>query len=403
MKTTEKRLKSRIVLPIATFVLAGTMIFVSCKSIKEEKAQWITATAEKQNITAMVTCTGTLEPITTVDVGTQVSGRVDKIYVDYNSTVKQGELLAELDQTVLLANLSSAESSRSTAKSELEYQEKNYERYKVLHEKQLISNSDFEQASYNYQKAKNDYNVSKNNYNTANTNLGYAKIYSPINGVVLSREVEEGQTVAASFSTPTLFTIADDLTKMQVVANVDEADMGSVIEGQRVSFTVDAYPYEEFAGTITQVRQSPTTTNNVVTYEVVVDAPNQALKLKPGMTATCTIYTMDKDGVLAVPTQAINYKAGNEPVNTNDTVVWVLESPDKIMPKTVKTGSSNSTYTEIVSGISEGEKVIVGQSAATGQSVSESPAKDTTNAESESSSPFMNQPPRRRGGGGGPQ
>ena len=176
MKTTEKRLKSRIVLPIATFVLAGTMIFVSCKSNKEEKAQWITATAEKQNITAMVTCTGTLEPITTVDVGTQVSGRVDKIYVDYNSTVKQGELLAELDQTVLLANLSSAESSRSTAKSELEYQEKNYERYKVLHEKQLISNSDFEQASYNYQKAKNDYNVSKNNYNTANTNLGYAKI-----------------------------------------------------------------------------------------------------------------------------------------------------------------------------------------------------------------------------------
>ena len=219
----------------------------------------------------------------------------------------------------------------------------------------------------------------------------------------MSREVEEGQTVAASFSTPTLFTIADDLTKMQVVANVDEADMGSVIEGQRVSFTVDAYPYEEFAGTITQVRQSPTTTNNVVTYEVVVDAPNQALKLKPGMTATCTIYTMDKDGVLAVPTQAINYKAGNEPVNTNDTVVWVLESPDKIMPKTVKTGSSNSTYTEIVSGLSEGEKVIVGQSAATGQSVSESPAKDTTNAESKSSSPFMNQPPRRRGGGGGPQ
>ena len=403
MKTIEKRLKYRIGLPIAFLALAVTLLFASCKNNKNEKVQWTTANVEKQNITAMVTCTGTLEPITTVDVGTQVSGRVDKIYVDYNSTVKQGELLAELDQTVLQANLSSASSSRATAKSELEYQTKNYERYKVLYEKQLISSSDYEQASYNYQKAKNDYNVSINNYNTANTNLGYAKIYSPINGVVLSREVEEGQTVAASFSTPTLFTIADDLTKMQVVANVDEADMGSVTEGQRVSFTVDAYPYEEFAGTITQVRQSPTTTNNVVTYEVVVDAPNQELKLKPGMTATCTIYTLDKDGVLAVPTQAINYKIGNEPTNAGDTIVWVLESPDKITPKTIKTGSKNSSYTEIVSGLSEGEKVVIGQSSGAEQSVGAIQNKDSANTESESSSPFMNQPPRRRGGGGGPQ
>lgn len=396
MKTKNNQSKNRIRSSYAPFILAGIMLFLLSCTENKTTPQWITVTAEKQDISDMVTCTGTLEPITTVDVGTQVSGRVDKIYVDYNSTVTKDELLAELDQTVLSAALSSAKSSLATAKSELEYKQKNYERFRILYEKQLISSSDYEEALYAYQKAQNDYNVSVNNFHTANTNLGYAKIYSPIDGVVLSREVEEGQTVAASFETPTLFTIANDLTKMRVIANVDEADMGSVTEGQRVTFTVDAFPYEEFMGTITQVRQSPTTTNNVVTYEVVVDAPNDELKLKPGMTATCTIYALDKPDILAVPSQAINYNPDNEAVNENDTVVWVLDRDNTLTRRQVKTGSSNNAFTEIRSGLSEGEKVVIGQN--TVKTALQNPSE---NGGGNESSPFLNQPPRRGGGAGG--
>lgn len=395
MQTKNEKTKNRIRLSLIAFILFGVIpvFFYSCKGDRNDKTGWLTATVERQDISDMVTCTGTLEPISTVDVGTQVSGRVDKIYVDYNNVVSQGELLAELDQTVLLAALSSAKSSMATAKSELEYKEKNYERFKVLYEKQLISSSDYEEALYSYQKAQNDYNVSVSNYQTAETNLGYAKIYSPIDGVVLSREVEEGQTVAASFETPTLFTIANDLTKMRVIANVDEADMGGIATGQRVMFTVDAFPYEEFTGTTTQVRLSPTTTNNVVTYEVVVDAPNNGLKLKPGMTATCTIYTLDQPGVLTVPSQAVNFNPGNEPIRGNDTVVWVLGQNNALARREVKTGNSNNTYIEIVSGLSEGETVVIGQNA--GETTIQVPADSGSE-----SSPFLNQPPRRRGGGG---
>jgi HlyD family secretion protein len=396
MKTKINKLKNGIGLPLVVLVLAGTAVLTSCKSNKDTKEEWLTATVSKQDISDMVTCTGTLEPITTVDVGTQVSGRVDSIYVDYNSIVKKGQLLAELDQTVLSANLSSAMSALSTAKNELDVKEKNFQRYKTLYEKQLISASDYESAQYDYQKAKNDYTSSSNNYRTAQTNLGYAKIYSPIDGVVLSREVEEGQTVAASFSTPTLFTIANDLTKMRVIANVDEADMGNVQDGQRVVFTVDAYPYEEFLGTITQVRQSPTTTNNVVTYEVVVEAPNQELKLKPGMTATCTIYTLDRRGVLAVPTQAVNYKMGTEPVHNNDTVVWTLANTNEVAPRRVKTGSKNTSYTEILSGVSEGEKVIIGKTTVKEGGKTSSGQEEAKEEQQGESSPFMNRPPQRR-------
>lgn len=395
MKTKNNKSKSHIRLSYRAFLLlTGIMMisFYSCKGNKDNKIEWLTATVERQDISNMVTCTGTLEPISKIDVGTQVSGRVDKIYVDYNSVVSQGELLAELDQTVLLATLSSAKSSMATAKSELEYKEKNYERFKVLYEKQLISSSDYEEALYSYQKAQNDYNVGVSNYQTAETNLGYAKIYSPINGVVLSREVEEGQTVAASFETPTLFTIANDLTKMRVIAEVDEADMGNIATGQRVMFTVDAFPYEEFTGTTTQVRLSPTTTNNVVTYEVVVDAPNNELKLKPGMTATCTIYTLDKPDVLTVPSQAVNFNPGNETISENDTVVWVLDQGNYPILRQIKTGNSNNIYTEVLSGLSEGEKVITGKNA---QVTKLATPPDSGNE----SSPFMSQPPRRGGGG----
>lgn len=368
----------------------------SCKNNKETEDKWVTAQVSRQNISSLVTCTGSLEPISQVDVGTQVSGRVEKIYVDFNSIVKKGDLLAELDQTVLAATLASAQSSMASAKSQLDYQQKNFERYKTLFEKQLVSSSDFESAEYNYQTAKNNYDVSRNSYQTASTNLSYAKIYSPIDGVVLSREVEEGQTVAASFSTPTLFTIANDLTKMRVIANVDEADIGNVEAGQRVSFTVDAYPGTVFDGDVTEVRQSATTTNNVVTYEVVINSPNPDLKLKPGLTATVSIYTLEKNDVLAIPTEALSFSPENEPAKNGSRQVWVLNGAN-IASKTIEIGSRTGTLTEVISGLSEGETLVLNGGIA-GNSKTVSTTKDT--AENSSNSPFMPKRPQGRGGGG---
>lgn len=368
----------------------------SCKNNKETEDKWVTAQVSRQNISSLVTCTGSLEPISQVDVGTQVSGRVEKIYVDFNSIVKKGDLLAELDQTVLAATLASAQSSMASAKSQLDYQQKNFERYKTLFEKQLVSSSDFESAEYNYQTAKNNYDVSRNSYQTASTNLSYAKIYSPIDGVVLSREVEEGQTVAASFSTPTLFTIANDLTKMRVIANVDEADIGNVEAGQRVSFTVDAYPGTVFDGDVTEVRQSATTTNNVVTYEVVINSPNPDLKLKPGLTATVSIYTLEKNDVLAIPTEALSFSPGNETAKNGSRQVWVLNGAN-IASKTIEIGSRTGTLTEVISGLSEGETLVLSGGIA-GNSKTVSTTKDT--AENSSNSPFMPKRPQGRGGGG---
>ncbi len=383
----------------ATALVAGVTVF-SCKNSKNENNAWATVPASRQNISSLVTCTGSLEPITKVEVGTQVSGRVEKIYVDYNSEVTKGQLLAELDQTVLSANLSSAQSSMASAKSQLDYQQKNFERYKALYEKQLVSSADYESAQYSYETAENNYTVSRNNYQTASTNLGYAKIYSPIDGVVLSREVEEGQTVAGSFSTPTLFTIANDLTKMRVIANVDEADIGNVAQGQRATFTVDAYPKAVFDGEVTEVRQSATTSNNVVTYEVVINAPNPDLKLKPGLTATVSIYTLEKNNVLTIPTEALSFSPDNapaQPQTSGKQRIWVLDGT-QVAPREVETGSQSSTLTEVVSGLSEGEKVVVSGSSDAALPTSD---KDTT-GNSNNSSPFMPQPPRR-GGGGGPR
>ena len=383
-------------------MIAVTITVFSCKSNKKVKNEWVTAQVSRQDISSLVTCTGTLEPITEITVGTQVSGRVEKIYVDYNSVVTKGQLLAELDQTVLAANLSSAQSSMASAKRQLDYQQKNYERYKTLYSKQLVSSSDFESAEYSYQTAKNNYNVSRNNYHTASTNLGYAKIYSPIDGVVLSRAVEEGQTVAASFSTPTLFTIANDLTKMRVIANVDEADIGNVKQGQRATFTVDTYPNEIFNGEITEVRQLPTTSNNVVTYQVVINAPNPDLKLKPGLTATVSIYTLEKNGVLTIPTEALTFTPDNQPnmerQGSKNNRVWVLNGV-QATPKEIQIGSQSSTLTEIVSGLSEGETVIL--SGSSGNATSSS-SKDTADNNS-NSSPFMPKRPSGRAGGGPPR
>ncbi|MBQ7824451.1 MAG: efflux RND transporter periplasmic adaptor subunit, partial [Bacteroidaceae bacterium] len=328
-----------------------------------------------------------------VEVGTQVSGIVNKLYADYNSVVKKGELIAELDKVNLLNELAAKKSNLATAKTEYEYQLKNYTRNKTLHEKQLISDYDYETAYYNYEKAKNSYEVSKNELAKAETNLGYATIYSPIDGIVLSRAVEEGQTVAASFETPTLFTIASDLTQMQVVADVDEADIGGVKEGQRVTFTVDAYPNDTFDGEVTQVRQEATTTNNVVTYEVVINAPNPDLKLKSGLTATVSIYTIEKDNVLNIPAGALSFVPASEVNKTtqinnssNNKSVWILQNGQPVQ-KNITVGVSTGTVVEVSDGLNEGDEVITGQQA----SIMEVP-EGTPSGEN---SPFM---PKRPGG-----
>ena len=243
----------------ASIILATALVACS----EGQKVSYSTATVEKQNISTSITATGTIEPVTEVEVGTQVSGIIDRIYVDYNSEVHKGQVIAELDKTNLLSKLASAQSNLSNAQSSLNYQSSNYKRYKTLYEKGLVSANDYENAKLTYEQAVQQVKVQQQNVQEAQTNLGYATITSPIDGVVLSKEVEEGQTVASAMTTPTLFIIAQDLTDMRVIADIDEADIGGVKEGQRVTFTVDAFPDDTFEGAVTQVRQNATTESNV--------------------------------------------------------------------------------------------------------------------------------------------
>lgn len=299
---------------VAVILIAGGVFLFTGKSSKGG-IKLETAKVGRSTITNTVTATGTVEPVTEVEVGTQVSGIIDKLYADYNDVVKAGQLIAEMDKINLQAELRSAEAQLASSKTEFEYQQKNYARSKVLHEKQLISDTDYETATYNYEKAKAAYDQSQASMVKVNRNLEYATITSPIDGVVINRAVEEGQTVAAGFETPTLFTIAADLTKMQVIADVDEADIGNVEEGQRVSFTVDAYPNDQFEGVVRQIRlgdsestssaSSSTSSSTVVTYEVVITADNPDLKLKPRLTANVTIYTLERANILTLPNKAL--------------------------------------------------------------------------------------------------
>ncbi|MDY4042761.1 MAG: efflux RND transporter periplasmic adaptor subunit [Marinifilaceae bacterium] len=353
------------IITILIIVAIATGVYFLAFSEKEKTVAYETITVKRGNINTTVTATGTLEPITQVDVGTQVSGTIAKIYVDYNSIVTKGMLLAELDQKLLKAELASQEATVESCKSEYEYQQKNYNRIAGLHEKNLISDTEYEQALYLYETATRSYEKAQADMVKSKQNLDYAIITSPIDGVVLSKEVEEGQTVAASFETPTMFTIADDLRKMQVIADVDEADIGQVEEGQRVTFTVDAYPDDTFEGNVTQVRLQPTTENNVVTYEVVISAPNPDLKLKPGLTANITIYTMEKNNILLAPMRTFRFMP-QEPITTEiptaqrgEKVVW-QQTPAGIKPLVVKTGVSDGINTEIVSGVKEGDQLVTG-------------------------------------------
>ena len=344
-------------------ILLTAAIITGCSS--EQKVTYNSAPAQRQDISTSITATGTIEPVTEVEVGTQVSGIIDKIYVDYNSEVKRGQIIAELDKTNLLSKLASAQSNLSNAKSDLAYQTANFKRYQTLYDKGLVSTNDYENAKLTYDKATQTVRVQQQAVQEAQTNLGYATITAPIDGVVLAKKVEEGQTVASSMTTPTLFIIAQDLTDMRVIADIDEADIGGVKEGQRVSFTVDAFPDDTFEGEVTQVRQQATTTSNVVTYAVVISARNDDLKLKPGLTANVTIYTMEKKDVLSVPTKALRF-APNEAIMTDNEKIEDVESSNKVWTKegdtfkahAVEIGVTNGTLTEIMSGISEGTDVL---------------------------------------------
>ena len=332
---------------------------------KEEKVSFETIKVEKKNIHTSITATGTIEPVTSVTVGTQVSGIVSKLYVDYNSVVKKGQVIAELDRTNLISELNTAKANLASSESSMAYEKANYSRYKTLYDKGLVSADEYESALLSYRKATEDVNAKRESVKKAQTNLGYATITSPIDGVVLSKSVEEGQTVAASFNTPELFSIAQDLTDMRVIADIDEADIGGVKEGQRVSFTVDAFPDDHFEGQVTQVRQQATTESNVVTYEVVISAPNKDLKLKPGLTANVTIFTMEKNDVMAVPSKALRFIPTEALLEKGQTIsdcegdhkVWTLED-NTFKAHKVEIGTSNGVMTEIISGIPEGMEIL---------------------------------------------
>lgn len=366
--------KKRTLVIAAVAAIAALAVWLLSGGKKEEKITFDTAAVAPANIMNSITATGTIEPVTSVTVGTQVSGIVSKLFVDYNSVVKKGQVIAELDKTNLMSQLNTAKTQLATAQSQLNYQTANYKRYKTLFEKGLVAADDFDNAKLSYTQAKEQVASAKEEVQRAQTNLGYATITSPIDGVVLSKSVEEGQTVAASFSTPELFTIAQDLTNMQVVADVDEADIGDVKEGERVSFTVDAYPDDTFEGEVKQVRQEATTTNNVVTYEVVISAPNADLKLKPGLTANVTIYTAERKGVLSVPSKALRFTPQKETVGKMKIVdaanaknkVWTIEG-NSIVAHKVNIGMTDGTNTQIVGGIAEGTKVITGLNVMSGE------------------------------------
>ena len=356
---------SKIWIAVVVIVIVAVAAWAMSGGKKEEDINFKEEKVALRTLQNSVTATGTIEAVTSVTVGTQVSGIVNKLYVDYNSQVKKGQVIAELDKTNLLSELNTAKANLASAQSSLNYQAANMERYKTLYKKGLVSADEYENALLTYRQAKEQVASSKENVQRAQTNLGYATITSPIDGTVISKSVEEGQTVAASFNTPELFTIAKDLTNMQVVANVDEADIGNVKEGNRVTFTVDAYPDDTFEGTVKQVRLEATTTNNVVTYEVVISAPNADLKLKPGLTANVTIYTQERSGVLAVANKALRFTPTKETVGKDMKIVdckgknkvWTLNG-NTLTAHPVTIGQSDGINTEITKGLKQGDKIV---------------------------------------------
>ena len=361
-----KKLKiSKVWIAMTVVVIVAVAAWALSGGKEKEEINFKQEKVSLQTLQNSVTATGTIEAVTSVTVGTQVSGIVNKLYVDYNSQVKKGQVIAELDKTNLLSELNTAKANMASAQSQLNYQSANMKRYQTLYQKGLVSADDYENALLTYRQAKEQVATAKEQVQRAQTNLGYATITSPIDGTVISKSVEEGQTVAASFNTPELFTIAKDLTNMQVVADVDEADIGGVKEGDRVTFTVDAYPDDTFEGTVKQVRLQATTTNNVVTYEVVISAQNADLKLKPGLTANVTIYTQERAGVLAVVNKALRFTPTKETVGKDIKIVdckgknkvWTLDGKT-LTAHPVSIGQTDGMHTEITKGLKAGQQIV---------------------------------------------
>lgn len=326
------------------------------------KAEYLKEPAEYRTITQIVEATGTIEPVNTVDIGSQVSGLINEIYVDYNSEVQKGQLLAQIDTSLFeaqlqqsLANINNAKATLAKNKAILEYDTKTYNRYKNLYTRNLISKNDLDSAESAYKSdiaqvaaAKASIMQAEANYATASANMRYTKIISPVNGIVISKEVEVGQTVAASFQTPTLFQVAEDLTKMRIETSVSEADIGKVKEGQEVEYTLDGYPDSIFKGKVTQVRLSPTTESNVVTYTVIIEVENNEGKLMPGMTANVSIITDKKENILTVPNIALKFTIAGNTKRYEQKGIWI-DKKGKPVRINIETGVSNDSYTEIIS------------------------------------------------------
>ncbi|WP_302063323.1 efflux RND transporter periplasmic adaptor subunit, partial [uncultured Duncaniella sp.] len=381
-------------------ILSVTLLslFASCSHKPDTILE--TVKAERGELTETVTATGTIESVTQVDVGTQVTGIIDKLYADYNTVVTKGQLIAEIEKTLLQSDLTSAEANVESARLTYEYNLVNYNRDKALHDKQLISDYEFQTSKKELEVSKTAYDKAKADKVRAAKNLNYAEIYSPIDGIVISREVEVGQTVVSNMNVANLYTIAD-LDNMQVIGNVDEADIGQVKVGQAVTFSVDAYSDELFEGHVTQVRLNPTVESNVVTYEVVVAAPNPDHKLIPGLTANLIIYTMSEDNVLLLPTKAFMFTpqindddnlpkpdgdAGKLVLGDGQKCVWVVKD-GRLVPTVVTVGASNGLKTVIHEGLSDNDAVASGYSVSAG-------SQEGERSEGERS-PFAPQPPGR--------
>lgn len=397
----------------AIIILAVGFLVYKAFGNSKQKVTFETAKVERGTISNTVTATGTLEAIKTVQVGTQVSGVIEKIFVDFNSQVKKGQLLAQLDETPLLATLEQSKAAVDQAEAQVKYQKATYDRYKVLAQKKLIAQSDFDLAEFNYNNAVGQLNSAKSVYDKNKINLSYARIYSPIDGIILDRAVDEGQTVAASFSTPTLFTIANDLTQMRVEAKVDEADIGQVRDGQRVEFTVDAFPLRKFSGQVTEIRLQPVSTANVITYTVIINAPNPEKILMPGMTANATFFVTEEKDILLVPAKAVRFTPDpNELARYNESIsgnkvtsepqvmpskgngfqttegpnrtVWIKQG-ESIYPQKIRVGVTNEINYEVLSGLKEGDEVVVAMTSEGGSG--------KTAKMAEPKSPFMPQRP----------
>lgn len=361
----KKKIFSKVWIAMILVVVIAVAVWLLSVGKKEEQINFKQEKVATHTLQNSITATGTIEAVTSVTVGTQVSGIVNKLYVDYNSVVKKGQVIAELDKTNLISELNTAKANLASTESNLSYQSANMKRYQTLYKKGLVSADEYENALLAYRQAKEQVASSRENVQKAQTNLGYATITSPIDGTVISKSVEEGQTVAASFNTPELFTIAKDLKNMQVIANVDEADIGGVAVGNRVNFTVDAYPDDTFEGVVKQVRLEATTTNNVVTYEVVISAPNADLKLKPGLTANVTIFTKEQANILSVANKALRFTPTKETVGKDMKIVdckgknkvWTLNG-NTLTAHSVNIGQSDAMHTQIISGIKAGQSVV---------------------------------------------